>query len=258
MAENQINPLFNIHEKYKDVFIINPYRFTKQVIQDHLILNLDAGNPLSYPGSGTIWTDLSPEHYNGTLVGTLPWSADAGGYFDFAVTGNGVTLGANTPKLYPGIIDYTWSGWLNFGAFTGAYRQIWYGNAGGGNKGFGFNLVYNDNRLRIGIYGSVGGSQIKYVAAQSINTWLYITFVIHQSSFTIDVYINGAFLTTASFINWGSIDKQSEASLTLGYNNSVGTWQYNGKMAAIHAYDKALLSDDVLQNYNCLKGRFGL
>ena len=37
-----------------------------KIVTDGLVLCLDAGNPKSYPGSGTTWYDLSGNGNNGT------------------------------------------------------------------------------------------------------------------------------------------------------------------------------------------------
>jgi hypothetical protein len=41
--------------------------YNPRIVTDGLVLALDAGNPKSYPGSGTTWTDLSGNGNNGTL-----------------------------------------------------------------------------------------------------------------------------------------------------------------------------------------------
>jgi hypothetical protein len=38
------------------------------------ILNLDAGNPSSYPGTGTTWYDISGSGNNATLIGNPTWT----------------------------------------------------------------------------------------------------------------------------------------------------------------------------------------
>ena len=48
-----------------------------------LVLNLDAGNAASYPGSGTTWTDLSGNGRNGTLTGGPTYSSADGGSIVF-------------------------------------------------------------------------------------------------------------------------------------------------------------------------------
>jgi hypothetical protein len=47
------------------------------IVTDGLVLCLDAGNPKSYPGSGTTWTDLSGNGNNGTLVNGVGYSNGA-------------------------------------------------------------------------------------------------------------------------------------------------------------------------------------
>jgi hypothetical protein len=44
------------------------FYYSPKIVTDGLVLYLDAGNQLSYPGSGTTWTDLSRSQTNGTLV----------------------------------------------------------------------------------------------------------------------------------------------------------------------------------------------
>lgn len=53
----------------------------QSILQDGLVFAMDAGNNLSYPGSGTTVTDISKET-EGTLVNTV-FSSDKGGIFQF-------------------------------------------------------------------------------------------------------------------------------------------------------------------------------
>jgi len=51
------------------------FRFSDEpIVTSGLVLNLDAGNPASYPGSGTTWFDLSGNGNNGTLVNVVRYS----------------------------------------------------------------------------------------------------------------------------------------------------------------------------------------
>ena len=51
---------------------------SEPIITAGLILNLDATNALSYPGTGTTWTDLSEQSNTGTLVGSPTYSSSPG------------------------------------------------------------------------------------------------------------------------------------------------------------------------------------
>ncbi len=55
-------------------------------------------------------------------------------------------------------------------------------------------------------------------------------------------------------INWG--DRNGDVNIYIG-QNGVGE-DYNGKISNVIIYNKALTSDEILQNYNATKSRFGL
>lgn len=57
-----------------------------------LVLSLDAGNTSSYPGSGTVWNDLSGFNYNATLINSPAYSSDGSGSFIFNGSSNYATL----------------------------------------------------------------------------------------------------------------------------------------------------------------------
>jgi len=45
-----------------------PLKITDNIVTDGLVLYLDAANPNSYPGTGTIWYDLSPNKLNASIT----------------------------------------------------------------------------------------------------------------------------------------------------------------------------------------------
>ena len=53
------------------------------IVTNGLVLHLDAGNPASYPGSGTTWTDLSGNGNDGTLVNGVGYDSANGGSLVF-------------------------------------------------------------------------------------------------------------------------------------------------------------------------------
>ena len=100
---------------------INPIRvrFKKEhvnfnnIVQDGLVLNLDAGNANSYPGSGTTWSDLSGTGNNATLVNGPTYSSTDGGSIVFDGTNDYV---AETSGLSDSFLQGDWSisFWANF------------------------------------------------------------------------------------------------------------------------------------------------
>ena len=57
--------------------------YSPRIVTDGLMLCLDAGDPKSYNGSGTTWTDRSGRGNNGTLGGDVGFSSNNGGYLTF-------------------------------------------------------------------------------------------------------------------------------------------------------------------------------
>ena len=63
------------------------------VVEDGLVLALDAGNTQSYPGSGTAWTDISGKGNNGTLTNGPTYSSADGGAIVFDGINDHIDLG---------------------------------------------------------------------------------------------------------------------------------------------------------------------
>ena len=218
-----------------------------RIVTDNLVLALDAANVKSYPGSGTTWSDLSGNGTDGTISGATHTSG-TDGYFDF-----------------DGTDDYvdTTSGWTNFGTdpFT---IEVWYktssasefetlvGNASGGPGTF--QLDYNgSNNLRFNNTTNSGeyvDSSISFEA----NIWKQVV-VVREGTGTnqFKIYSNGDLNTTGTF----NIDLNSSAQLRIGRNRG-GVYYYDGEISNVKVYTKALTASEVAQNFNALRGRFGI
>jgi hypothetical protein len=59
------------------------FNYSPKIIQDGLVLYLDAANTKSYPTTGTTWTDLSRSGNNGTLINGPTFNSGNGGSIVF-------------------------------------------------------------------------------------------------------------------------------------------------------------------------------
>ena len=57
--------------------------FSEQIIPNGSVLNLDAGNPSSYSGTGTTWTDLSGNSNHATLISSPTYNTNNKGSIVF-------------------------------------------------------------------------------------------------------------------------------------------------------------------------------
>lgn len=70
-------------------------------VTNGLVLALDAGNKLSYPGSGTVWKDLSGNNNNGTLTNGPTFDSNNGGSIVFDGTNDYVSNTMSNPGSMP-------------------------------------------------------------------------------------------------------------------------------------------------------------
>jgi hypothetical protein len=87
------------------------------IVTNGLILNIDAGNMASYPGTGTAWTDLSGLNNTVTLVNGTTYSSANGGTMVFDGV-NDYGVGAYNSNLDLSTNNFTLEGWFNSTSFS--------------------------------------------------------------------------------------------------------------------------------------------
>jgi len=223
--------------------VYNGYAWTNLVgsaaalgmVTSNLVLNLDAGNPNSYNGSGTTWTDLSGLNNNGTLVNGPTYSSANGGSIVFDGLNDYVNCG--NPSISIGKI--TVNAWVKI--TTGSvFQHI----VDSGSDSWHL-AILNDNRP----YFYNGSTYHTAASIISVGQWYMLTGV---QGTTLDIYINGVLSQSiASNVN------VTTNNLNLGRWQS-GTRPLNGNIAQASIYNKALTASEVAQNFNATKSRYGL
>ena len=219
-----------------------------QLVTSGLQLCLDAKNPLSYPGSGTTWFDVSGKGRNFTW-GSVNW--DSSGFFN---TSGRVATGPASNSF--GINNS--SGYTIFTVFMT--------NSGTGNalfKFFGDSVVasrgifVHPGWVNETLYFDQGGCCDANQRTVASIGGLYGTWSIAAFTSTVaqrNIFWNGTLVannsTSAANINLNSSGAQLNPS-DEGYN-------WDGKLAYFAVYNRGLSQDEYNQNYQALKTRFGL
>lgn len=227
---------------------------TIEIVSSGLEFYVDAENATSYPGSGTTWNDLSGNSRNITLSNGPTFNSSTPKSFTFDGTDDiGI---ANTTSLSVG--SWTHNVWINTNS-GGETRQQILGFTGGGsnvqvNMGIGIfsNYVY---------FNTVGDIMqgLYYSPTITPGTW-YNVCITHEVGQPFNLYVNGSFVSSTNSGN-DSIVVASQQRIILGTAYPVGGGpyrQYKGKLGAALSYIRKLSDAEVLQNFNALKGRFGL
>jgi hypothetical protein len=194
--------------------------------------------------AGNTWYDVSGNNNNCTFV-DLP--ATNTGFYTFNGTSNygtvinNGTLNFSSAQTLQMVLRHT---------YTVGRRNPWdqaYGGYGTWTHEQGENITQ--------FYGNSGVNDQPYVGITSATTprsvWNVLCAVRSTSEFKW--YLNGVLSNTTA--NPYGILANTAANINIGYGYA-GFWQ--GDMAMVTAYTRALTDAEVAQNFNAIRGRFGL
>jgi len=108
--------------------------------------------------------------------------------------------------------------------------------------------------------GYFHNSSFRYIIDPISAGWHQIGINWNSSSGSYDIYVDGTIRTTYSGTFYSNIPQFSTTKVALGSGTVAGSGQYffNGKIAAAKLWNSSITADQVLQNFNALRGRFGL
>lgn len=228
------------------------------IVTDGLVLYLDSMDSRSYPKSGTMWYDISGYDNHGTL-------------HTFSGAGPGATSGydSNTGYMmfdrHVGGADSALNNYVSFSdsatldncySENGVSIEFWLKVTTQvctaiGKMGLAWEIYYCSllTHRTVGTGGNDGASSV------SFNTYypnMHHIIATHNGT-NRRLYVNGGIVLD----DINSVTGQSFNSLALGAYDG-GQFAFVGAIPVFKLYNRALDSSEVQQNYNALKGRFGL
>jgi hypothetical protein len=222
------------------------------IVTNGIIVNLDAGNVASYPGTGTTWTDLSGNGNNGTLINGVGYNALNGGSLVFNGINQGVSLlGASTLSVN----QMTVSSW-NYSADY-AQSGFMFEKTTNGQVNTQYSLFYNNNNLlyyrTVGL--TPGDLTVNRITAGVLNNqWNNVVATYDGSSKKI--YVNGVLKATINVT--GTLVSNTTGASYIGIFGSFAGYPFNGKIAHTSVYNRALSDSEIQQNFNATKAKYGL
>jgi len=217
-----------------------------RIVTNGLTLYLDAANRKSYSGSGNTWTDLSGLNNTGTLTNGPTYVA-SNNVILFDGT-NDYVSGANSASTdLTG--DMSCEVWFKLNAVAGDWVRP-FGKGDASNRTYGLWYNVGSNYFLYQRYGATSFNAL-YTAPVAIGQW-YQMFGTSTGSNHI-LYINGVNVATATAAGpW--------FSSTEGYRVAAATFHtfHNGPIASVRLYNRGLSATEVQQNFNALRGRYGI
>ena len=219
---------------------------TPGLVTNGLSMWLDAGNPASYPGSGTTWADLSGNGADQTLVGAPTYTSGTPSYFSF----DGFTQYStgSTPYVLP---PNTYTKMVWFQITLGADNNLVSSSAGGHFMFFSATPTLWAGNSNNPPYA--GGGAFGSTTSFNSATWYCATVVFSDPQ--IYLYVNG--VQDAFDPTYSSGGHGGDGSVNLGCFAPGGNL-LNGSIAEVYCYGRALSATEVLQNYNATKAKYGL
>jgi hypothetical protein len=240
---------------------LNMSNSSVSIVTSGLVLNLDASNPSSYPGSGTTWTDLSGNGNNGTLTNGPTFNSANGGSIVFDGTNDFALI--NNPSTIRNQ-NFTVSVWINPGVQNEAIISIMdFDHSGSPLQGWVMQSedATTNRNYYFGWYdGSsfqpTGGGGIGAGRGIQITTSIWQNLTYSKNGTTLLGYKNG--IQTYTGTGGGNVFYQNNKNLHIaGCVNIVGR-SFKGDIPNALIYNRALSATEILQNYNAQKSRFGL
>ena len=219
-----------------------------EVVEDGLVLCLDAGNPKSYPGSGTTWTDLSGNGNNGTLVNGVGYNSSNGGSLVFDGVDDRVDL-ISASLLPVGTSDRTIVAFVRTPtSFPEPYLHVIHWGTASTSQAFGL-AIRSNGGLNTHPW-SGGPSQGTVVAGTDYCLAVSYTHSSTLHKFWINGVSQGSGVSRA--INTGTTNARVGARIS----TPIEDWGPNGRIYNVMVYNRSLTAEEVLQNYNALVGRY--
>jgi hypothetical protein len=228
------------------------------VVSTNLILHLDAGNTSSYPGSGTVWTDLSGSNNNFNIDATA-YNSTGVKYMDFngsyGIAKNSADISLTDAT---GVTYCVWTRVKNSSADWRTLTRSYSSD---------HHVIIQQGGWQIGMYDNDSAGFIDSGYSQQslpnygTSNWISMYWRWQPSSPYYEMSYNDTPGTIrGSITNANGRYNRGFGSIG-GYHNGNQTpssgSQFWGDIAVFMAYNRRLTDAELLQNYNSYKNRFG-
>ena len=223
-----------------------------KIVTDGLVFYVDAANPRSYV-SGSTTTDSLIGNEIGNLINGTEFSTDNQGTWNFDGIDDNIQTSVS-PSTYS-ITDYS----------TGMAYGVWFKTSVTNSTDFTFITSNANANMTSGTgifirnskcYAFIRAWNYSQTTSQDVNDGEWHYAVISKQFYLDGQVVTTGYNTTPPY----DINKNVSSNLTVDFRIARNPARANlpGDISLFHVYNRNLSADEVLQNYNALKGRFGL
>jgi len=214
-----------------------------EIVNDGLVLHLDAANPRSYTGSGTVWKDLSGNGNDGMLINGVGYSTDNNGSLVFDGVNDVISVSVSKNATC------TFECWANL---TSGSNNVMLFNAG--DVSAGPDLFFTGGKICWNTWNAAN-NPFGNIPANAYNSFHHYV-VINDSTSTTKLYFDGAFLGAASYRSAAATTVFTIGKAGAGGGDSGYPWR--GRIASSLIYNRALSAQEIKQNFEATRDRYGV
>jgi hypothetical protein len=217
--------------------------YNPPIVRNGLVAYYDAGNSKSYPGTGTVWYDLTrnKNHLTFQNSGSITFSAN---YFSTGTNGYFYTASSNVPT---GNSAYTMQIWVRRSSIVDAKGLMAIGGFGTNNQSNALRMFNTDSLNHYWWNNDLAANISSYFVS---NKWFMATALFDGTNRR--VYFNG------NLINSDVPSNHNVTTSEIYVAKTYSTEYFQGDVSNARIYNRGLTATEILQNYNATKGRFGL
>lgn len=229
-----------------------PVSESPRILQPFLLASYDPANSESYPGSGTVLYDLTNNN-NITLYGGMETGWDSNGWFQMDGGndyGQSINIPINWTSNTNGYTVGMWMSWDNNAVVDFAFH---FGNSTA--NGMEIYSVNEQRRFR----WFMNGNYIGYWNNAPANTFAYLVMTYKPTSGTqaeMRAYYGIGGSTMTQLFNQTGVQSFPDKPSSF-FRLSHPSYELEGKIGESHIYEKALSIEEINQNYNQTKARYG-
>jgi len=238
------------------------------ITDNNLVLYLDAANLRSYSPGDTTWYDISGYNRNATLFDSVSLNSANSGVMDFS---RSPTKGYATiphdaqisSEVFGTSTVFTLCAWVYVRAFVD-YGTLIQKSSGSNYSNSTCGLwvespTFRRIRLVVGsnVTGNPAGSYIS-VSFSGANTFTWYNVVGVGNGTTASLYINGNLIGSVNFSDITVTRTENTNPIVIGPRSDLSTPELDALIGPISVYKTNLTEVEIRQNFNALRGRFGL
>ena len=233
------------------------------IIEDGLLFAVDPANTKSYSGSGAGFSDMI-KNRPGSVQSQPSFSSNYNGVWDFSA-GNNINVprtSSDMSDIFGGGFVLTLESWvyprqfLNYGCtINNSVGGYWSDTTAGLwiiDSQFVFALGTGD------FDENAGGSTARVLSGSgfAVNKWYHLLGTVDGS--TSRLYVNGSEVGNSISTGFITLNRVVNSNPVIIGGRTTTNANLNALVGPVYAYNKHFTNAEILQNYNALKGRFGL